>query len=138
MLKSGSKNRTKERNRGMITQQNCPELPLLELHRLSFSGLSQSTPLSSFLDSSSKPKKKPQIATNKRIKANFGGRYDEPFAEIVISPSCSPMCNFTFTLVSRFHRRQPQFRSIWVKEKGSCKMDYRLNQPSCTVIITVI
>ena len=29
------------------------------------------------------------------------------------------MCNFTFTLVSRFHRRQPQFRSIWGLEIDS-------------------
>ena len=88
-----SNRRTMERKRGMITQQIW--MALAASHpRPSYptyvSGLSQSIPLSSLSESISEPQKKPQIATNKRNKANFGGWYDDSFVEITISPWCSP------------------------------------------------
>ena len=116
--------RTKEKSRGIITQQIWMTLSA-SLPRHSYpskvSGLSQSTPLSSFSESISKPQKKPQIATNKRIKANFGGRYDEPFDEIVISPSGSPMCNFYIHFGIKVPPTPTSNKVSLDGLKGSCK-----------------
>ena len=122
----------------MITQQNCPpSLSLLEalqvVSQASGTGSSQSTSLVN--EPTSIPlRTEQQIGKIKRIKANFIGRDDGLFDEIVISPAGLPMCNFTFTLLSRFHRRQPQCRFIWVKQKCSFKTPLKTKRRNLFVL----